>query len=41
MTLTEAIEKLNDLELTEFAYNHALGMLNYDGDTTAPKKSAM
>lgn len=41
MTVTEAIEKLNELELNEFAYNHAIGMLNYDGDTIAPKKSAI
>ena len=37
MTVTEAKEKLNELELKEFAYNHAMGILYYDGTTGAPK----
>ena len=41
MTLTEAKEKLNELELREFAYNHAMGILYYDGTTGAPKASSI
>lgn len=41
MTIETAIERLNELELTEFAYNHAMGILSYDGSTGAPKKSAI
>ncbi|MBQ7459862.1 MAG: carboxypeptidase M32 [Oscillospiraceae bacterium] len=40
MDVREAIEKLNELELREFAYNHAMGILYYDGATGAPKRSA-
>lgn len=41
MTVNEAIEKLNELENTEFAYHHAMGMLDYDGVTGAPKDSCI
>ncbi|MBQ2231652.1 MAG: carboxypeptidase M32, partial [Oscillospiraceae bacterium] len=41
MTVTEAKEKLNELELKEFAYNHAMGILYYDGTTGAPKMSSV
>lgn len=37
MTLEEARKSLRDLELREFAYNHAAGMLYFDGVTAAPK----
>ena len=37
MTLEEARRNLKDLELREFAYNHAAGMLYFDGVTAAPK----
>ena len=37
MTLEEARGNLKDLELREFAYNHAAGMLYFDGVTAAPK----
>ncbi len=40
MELSEALKKLNDLEAKEFAYNHALGILSYDGETSAPKGGA-
>ncbi|MBQ4382595.1 MAG: carboxypeptidase M32 [Oscillospiraceae bacterium] len=39
MTIKEAIEKLNDLERREFALHHAMGILDYDGNTVAPKLS--
>ena len=39
MTLTEAIEKLNELEKSTYALNHALSILSVDGDTVAPKNS--
>ena len=31
------IEKLYALERKLAAYGHAMGILNYDGETTAPK----
>ena len=37
MTFEEARGNLKDLELREFAYNHAAGMLYFDGVTAAPK----
>ena len=37
MTFEEARRNLKDLELREFAYNHAAGMLYFDGVTAAPK----
>ena len=40
MTITQALEKLKDLEHTLLAYNQAIGCLNYDGETVAPKNSA-
>ena len=39
MTLTEAIEKLNELEKSTYALNHAQSILYVDGDTVAPKNS--
>ena len=39
MTLSEAIEKLNELEKSTYALNHALSILSVDGDTVAPKNS--
>ena len=39
MTLTEAIEKLNELEKASYALNHAQSILYTDGDTVAPKNS--
>lgn len=40
MTLNEALSALSALERTLLAYNHALSVLNYDGETVAPKNSA-
>ena len=40
MTTNEALKKLNALETELRAYNHALGCLNYDGETVAPRNSA-
>lgn len=39
MTVQEAVNKLDELELKEFALGHAMGILSYDGATAAPKKS--
>ncbi len=39
MNTEEAIKKLNDLELKEFAYGHAMGILSYDDETVAPRGS--
>lgn len=39
MNVQEAIDKLNELELQEFAYGHAFGILSYDDETVAPKGS--
>ena len=39
MTLTEAIEKLNELEKASYALEHAQSILYTDGDTVAPKNS--
>ncbi len=41
MNVQEAIGKLNDLELKEFAYGHAMGILSYDDETVAPKGSGI
>ena len=40
MTVNEALNHLKDLETTLRAYTHALGVLNYDGETAAPRNSA-
>lgn len=40
MTLNEAKSALESFERTMFAYNHAMGLIYYDGATIAPKKSA-
>ena len=39
MTLTEAIAKLDELEKSSYALNHAQSILYVDGDTVAPKNS--
>ena len=41
MTVQEALSALKNFEQTSFALNHAMGILNYDGSTVAPKKSAI
>ncbi len=38
--LSAAIDKLNELEATSAAYNHALGLLSVDASTAAPADSA-
>ena len=38
--LKEAIAKLNELEATSAAYNHAMGVLSVDASTVAPSDSA-
>ncbi len=40
MTLTEARGKLDALQKKISAYDHALSLMSYDGDTTAPKGTA-
>lgn len=40
MTTTEALNRLTELERTLRAYNHAIGCLNYDGETVAPRNAA-
>ncbi len=40
MTTTEALSALTALEAELRAYGHALGCLNYDGETVAPRNSA-
>ena len=40
MTLQEAVEALEELECELQAMGHALGCLNYDGETVAPRNSA-
>ena len=40
MTLNDALTKLTDLEAILRYYSHALGCLNYDGETVAPRNSA-
>ncbi|MDO4865428.1 MAG: carboxypeptidase M32 [Clostridia bacterium] len=40
MNLNEALNALKELEAILRAYNHALGCLNYDGETVAPRNSA-
>lgn len=39
MTLNEAKTALEAYEKTMFAYRHSMGLIYYDGATTAPKKS--
>ena len=39
MTLNEAIAKLDELEKSTYALNHAQSILYVDGDTVAPKNS--
>ncbi|MBQ3268675.1 MAG: carboxypeptidase M32 [Clostridia bacterium] len=40
MTTTEALKALDALETELRAYNHALGVMNYDAETVAPRNSA-
>lgn len=40
MTPNEAKEKLKKLQAKMAAYNHAIGLISYDGTTTAPKATA-
>ena len=40
MTLEEAKEKLDALQKKMSAYDHAMGLIFYDGDATAPKGTA-
>ena len=40
MTINEALNALSALERELRAYGHALGCLNYDGETVAPRNSA-
>ena len=40
MTLEQAREKLTDLQKAVAAYQHALGLLFFDGATTAPRGTA-
>ena len=40
MTVNEALKALGELEAVLRAYTHALGVLNYDGETVAPRNSA-
>ena len=40
MTQSDALRALDALEATLRAYSHAIGCLNYDGETVAPKNSA-
>ena len=39
MTLTEAVEKLNEIEKAAYALGHAMSILSVDGETVAPKNS--
>ena len=39
MTLSEAIEKLNEIEKASYALGHAMSILSVDGETVAPKNS--
>ena len=40
MTLEQALLKMNELQIAQHAYNHAMGVLSLDGDTAAPSASA-
>ncbi len=40
MTLEQALNKMNELQTAQQAYNHAMGVLSLDGDTAAPSASA-
>ena len=40
MTLENAREALMKLQRKTAAYYHAMGLISYDGDTTAPKETA-
>ena len=40
MTVQEAAGALSTLEKTLHAYQHAMSVLNYDGETVAPRRSA-
>ena len=40
MTIQQALTELKELEALLHAYGHAIGCLNYDGETVAPRNSA-
>ncbi len=40
MTITEAKARLETLQKKRSAYDHALGLMSYDGDTAAPRGTA-
>ena len=40
MTVSQALEKLSAYEKLMFTYNHASGLMYYDGATVAPRGSA-
>ena len=40
MTLEQALARMNELQTAQHAYNHAMGVLSLDGDTSAPSASA-
>ncbi|MGX8698711.1 MAG: carboxypeptidase M32 [bacterium] len=41
MTTSEALAALDRLEERKFAFDHAMGILYYDGSTAAPRRSAL
>ena len=40
MELNEALQKLDQLQRKQQAYNHAMGLIDFDGMTSAPKGTA-
>ncbi len=40
MTLEQALNRMNELQTAQQAYNHAMGVLSLDGETAAPSASA-
>ncbi len=40
MTLEQALNRMNELQAAQQAYNHAMGVLSLDGETAAPAASA-
>ncbi len=40
MTIETAVPALHELQAKQAAYSHAMGLINYDGSTTAPKGTA-
>ena len=41
MTIEQAKQELMKLQEQMSAYNHAMGLISYDGETTAPKGTAV